>query len=72
MEDKYNFNEEDFSEEPFHQILFGAIYNLHHLGAKEINENTIKSNEIICPKCYEICLMEINLCLNLLCPKEKY
>ena len=26
----------------------------------EINENTIKSNEIICPKCYEICLMEIN------------
>lgn len=41
MEDKYNFNEEDFSEEPFHQIVFGAIYNLHHLGAKEINENTI-------------------------------
>ena len=26
----------------------------------EANINVIKSNEIICPKCYEICLMEIN------------
>ena len=34
-EDKYFFNEEDFTEE-FHTILFGSIYNLHKLGAKEI------------------------------------
>ena len=27
-EDKYFFNEEDFTEE-FHTILFGSIYNLH-------------------------------------------
>ena len=35
IEDKYHFNEEDFPEE-FHKILFGSIYNLHALGAKEI------------------------------------
>lgn len=32
---KYSFHEEDFSEQ-FHKILFGSIYNLHALGAKEI------------------------------------
>ncbi len=41
MEDKYNFNEEDFPEE-FHKILFGSIYNLHALGAKKIDINTIE------------------------------
>lgn len=41
MEDKYTFYDEDFKEE-FHQILFGAIYNLHHLGAKEISIATIE------------------------------
>ena len=40
-EDKYHFNEEDFPEE-FHRILFGAIYNLHMLGAKEITINAIE------------------------------
>lgn len=34
--DKYTFNEEDFPEE-FHKILFGSIYNLYLLGAKEIS-----------------------------------
>lgn len=38
--EKYNFNNEDFTEE-FHKIVFGSIYNLHQLGAKEININTI-------------------------------
>lgn len=40
-EDKYFFNEEDFTEE-FHKILFGSIYNLHALGAKEISINAIE------------------------------
>lgn len=42
MEDKYSFYEEDFNGEEFHQILFGSIYNLHQLGAKEITPNTIE------------------------------
>ncbi len=37
----YFFNEEDFTEE-FHRILFGSIYNLHELGAKEISINAIE------------------------------
>ena len=37
----YSFNEEDFVEE-FHKILFGSIYNLHTLGAKEISPITIE------------------------------
>ena len=37
----YFFNEEDFTEE-FHKIIFGSIFNLHALGAKEININTIE------------------------------
>lgn len=40
-EDKYHFNEEDFPEE-FHRILFGAIYNLHMLGVREITINAIE------------------------------
>ena len=38
--EKYNFTEEDFTED-FHRIVFGSIYNLHQLGAGEININTI-------------------------------
>ena len=34
--DNYTFLEEDFTED-FHKILFGSIYNLHLLGAKEIS-----------------------------------
>lgn len=41
MEDTYNFYDEDFSEE-FHQVIFGSIYNLHQLGAKEITISTIE------------------------------
>ena len=39
--EKYSFTEDDFTEE-FHKILFGSIYNLHQLGAKSINVNTIE------------------------------
>ena len=36
QEDKYNITEEDFPE-TFHQILFGTIYRLYELGAKEMS-----------------------------------
>lgn len=39
--ENYFFHEDDFTEE-FHKILFGSIYNLHALGAKEISVNTIE------------------------------
>ena len=39
--DNYKFIEDDFPEE-FHRILFGTIYNLHELGAKAIDINTIE------------------------------
>lgn len=39
--DNYNFIEEDFTEE-FHKILFGSMYNLHLLGAKEVTINAIE------------------------------
>ena len=39
--ENYFFYEDDFTEE-FHKILFGSIYNLHMLGAKEITVNTIE------------------------------
>ena len=39
--ENYHFHEEDFVEE-FHLTLFGAIYNLHALGAKEITLNAIE------------------------------
>lgn len=41
VEDKYFFHEEDFTEE-FHKILFGSIFNLHALGAKEITIESIE------------------------------
>lgn len=39
--EEYHFNEEDF-DISFHKILFGSIYNLHALGAKEITLNAIE------------------------------
>ena len=41
LEDKYKFNEQDFPQE-FHRILFGSIYNLHQLGAKQISIEDIE------------------------------
>ena len=40
--ESYYFNEEDFSDNEFHETLFGAIYNLHALGATEITINAIE------------------------------
>lgn len=40
-DEKYFFNEDDFTQD-FHKILFGSIYNLHALGAKKVNVNTIE------------------------------
>ena len=37
----YHFCEDDFPEQ-FHKILFGSIFNLHALGAKEITLNAIE------------------------------
>ena len=39
--EKYTFLEDDFPNE-FHKIVFGTIYNLHMMGAKEITINTIE------------------------------
>jgi len=39
-DDKYFFTEEDFPNE-FHKIVFGTIYRLHDLGAKEISYDSI-------------------------------
>ena len=39
--ENYFFNEDDFTEE-FHKILFGSMFNLHALGAKNITVNTIE------------------------------
>lgn len=40
IEDKYSITDEDFQDK-FHQIVFGSIFKLHELGAKEINLNSI-------------------------------
>ena len=39
--ENYNFNEDDFPTD-FHKVMFGCIYNLHALGAKNITVNTIE------------------------------
>ena len=39
-EDKYFFSEDDFVTD-FQKIVFGTLFNLHQLGAKEVNLNTI-------------------------------
>ena len=37
----YTFNLEDYTED-IHKVIFSSIYNLHQLGAKEINPSTIE------------------------------
>ena len=39
-EDKYFFNEDDFVDD-FHKVVFGAMFNLHQLGVKEITLTAI-------------------------------
>ena len=38
--DRYVVTDEDFSNE-FHKVVFGAIYKLHDLGAKEITLESV-------------------------------
>lgn len=49
----YHFCEDDFPEE-FHKILFGSIFNLHALGAKEITFNAIEDYLTQRPTAYGI------------------
>ena len=53
LEEKYKFNEEDFPQE-FHRILFGSIYNLHQLGAKQISIEDIEKYLEQRPKKYAV------------------
>ena len=53
MEDKYTFYEEDFPEE-VHKILFGSIFNLHQLGAKDITPAVIEDYLEQRPKKYAV------------------
>lgn len=41
LEDKYTITDLDFADE-FHKTVFGAIYKLHDLGAKEITLNSME------------------------------
>lgn len=41
MDEKYFFSEDDFVDS-FHKTVFGAIFNLHQLGAKEITLSAIE------------------------------
>ena len=40
LSDKYTITDEDFCNE-FHKIVFGAIYKIYELGAKEVTLETI-------------------------------
>ena len=51
--ENYKFYEEDFPED-LHRILFGTIYNLHDLGAKEITLNAIEDYLTQRPSSYGI------------------
>ena len=51
--ENYHFNEDDFPEQ-FHKILFGSIFNLHALGAKEITLNAIEDYLTQRPTSYAI------------------
>ena len=53
LEEKYKFHEEDFPQE-FHRILFGSIYNLHQLGAKQISIEDIEKYLEQRPKKYAV------------------
>ena len=53
IEEKYKFYEEDFQNE-FHKILFGSIYNLHQLGAKQISIEDIEKYLEQRPKKYAV------------------
>lgn len=49
----YHFCEDDFDNQ-FHKILFGSIYNLHAMGAKEVTLNAIEDYLTQRPQTYAI------------------
>ena len=49
----YHFCEDDFPEQ-FHKILFGSIFNLHAMGAKEVTLNAIEDYLTQRPQTYAI------------------
>ena len=51
--ENYTFYEEDFTEN-IHKVVFGAIYNLHVLGTKVIDLQTIEDYLAVRPKEYAI------------------
>lgn len=55
--DKYSINEEDFPNE-FYQIVFGAIYKIHELGANKISLENIADFLADRPKCEAIFKVE--------------
>ena len=50
-DEKYKFREEDFPSS-FHKIVFGCLYNLYQLGAKEFSLETINDYLSTRPKAY--------------------
>ena len=51
--DKYSFSLDDFTED-FHKTIFGSIYNLFQLGARQIDASTIEEFLSTRPKNYGI------------------
>ena len=51
--ENYTFYEEDFTES-IHKVMFGAIYNLHVLGTKMIDLQTIEDYLTVRPKEYAV------------------
>lgn len=49
--DEYVFNQEDFTED-FHKVMFGAMYNLHLLGATKFNIQSIEDYLVTRPQAY--------------------
>ena len=58
ISDRYVITDEDFNND-FHKIVFGAIYKLHELGAKEITlENISDFLSSPCQRCWYKCWAE--------------
>ena len=67
-EDKYFFNEEDFVTD-FQKVVFGAMFNLHQLGAKGFAFSlvaVIPQNMIIVPTILVLSVLSISFSLKLI------
>lgn len=51
--ENYHFYEEDFTED-FHKVIFGSLYNLYQLGAKEITVEAIEDYLETKPKSFAV------------------